>query len=258
MHDCMEKSEVHQDKWHFCVIRWWGPAVECDGKGTPSHIPPQLVTLAHMGYRILTWLRTANYRAGINPTAHLVPDTAWFLHLQEGWINSSSQQHHCHNKLGLPREVTGRITSILQRLTKWFNPAASLGSILARQWLTINAHMLLVLEITVEASPWQVLQRPRCGQAAVSTAWKSSCAFYPQLLPSSGMQFPTCLVGLDFNPDGRKSLGLRGFLGASFGEGCTFFDTFPSYCKGQLTRARGNTLLSQWSKTNKQKREKEV
>lgn len=239
MHDCIEKSEVYQDKWPSCILRWYGPALEYNQKGAPSHIPSQFVTLEHERYCILTWLRTAHYRAGINLTAYLTPDTAQFLHLQEGWINSSSQQHHCHNKLMLLREVTGRITSILQRLTKWFN----LGSVLAQQWLTRNAHMLFVLENIVDVSPRQALQQPRCSQAAIGTAWKSSCAFYPQLLPSSGMQFVTCLVALDINPDGRKRLGLRGVLGTYLLGGCTFFDTFPLYCKSQPAHARGNTHL---------------
>lgn len=69
-------------------------------------------------------------------------------------------------------------------------------------------HALCVL---LKVSPRQVLQQPHCSQAAVYTAWESYCAFYPQLLPSSGMQFPTCLVALGFNPDGRKSLGLGVF-----------------------------------------------
>lgn len=212
MHDCMEKSEVYWDKWPSCIIRWCGPALECNGKGGPSHIPPQFVTLAHKGYQIFTWLRIANYRAGINLTAHLTPDTAWVLHLQEGWINSSSQQHHCHNKLVLPREVTGRITSILQRLTKWFNPAASLGSVLAQQWLTISAHMLLMGWKTPWKSPLgKSCNSPSAARLQLSQPERAVVHLTLSFFPPQGCNFLPALVTLDFNPDGRKSLGLGGW-----------------------------------------------
>lgn len=233
MRDCLDKIEVYRDKWSSCVIRWCGPALECNGKGAPSHTPPQFVTLAHKGYRTLTWLTIANYRAGINTTARLAPDTAWFLHLQEGWINSSSQQHHCHNKLALPREVTGRITSILQRLTKWFNPAASLGSVSAQQWLTINALMRLMC--------WKTLWKSPLGKSCNSPAAARLHGLEEQLcIWPSASSLPRGAV--PYLPWWLWLLTLM-----------EEFDTFPLFCKGQLTHARGNTLLSQWLKTKQKK-----
>lgn len=213
MRDRMEKSEVFWDKWPSCVIRWCGPALECDGKGAPSHILPQFITLGHKGYHILTWLRIANYRARINLTVHLAPDTAWFSHLQEGRINSSSQQHHCHNKLALPREVTGRITSILERLTKQFNPAASLGSVLAQQWLTRNAHMPLMCWKTLWKFPLgKSCNSPAMARLQPAQPAKTVVHFTLSFFPPQGCNFLPTLVALDFNPDGRKESGPHWFF----------------------------------------------
>lgn len=161
-------------------------------KGAPSHIPLQFVTLEHRSYHIMTWLRKDNYNMGINLAALLASDTAWFLLLQEDWINSSSQQHHCH-KLVLLKGVTGRITSYTTEAYKMVHRNG-----IARQYFSPAvthhkcSHAPCVLENTVESLP---SASPAIVPLRLGCVWHSlekQLCIYPQLLPSSVMQFATC------------------------------------------------------------------
>lgn len=105
------RGVLRQTSLLYKKVMWSSTGLQWKRSSQSHHT--QFVTLAHKSYHIMTWLRKANYNTRINLAAHLAPDTVWFLHLREGWINSRSQQHHCHNMLVLPREETGRITSVL-------------------------------------------------------------------------------------------------------------------------------------------------
>lgn len=188
-----------------CVIRWCGPALDCNKKGAPSHIPPQFVTLEHRSYHIMTWLRKDHYNTRINLAALLAPDTAWFLHLQEDWINSSSQQHHCHNKLVLLRGVTGRITSYTTEAYKmvhhngitrqYFSPAVTHHKC---------SHAPCVLENTVESLPSASPAIAPLELGCVRHSLEKQLCILPSAssLPRNAICYLSSSP--DFNADGRK------------------------------------------------------
>lgn len=204
----------------------------------------------------MTWLRKDHYNTRINLAALLAPDTAWFLHLQEDWINSSSQQHHCHNKLVLLRGVTGRITSCTTEAYKMVHHNG-----IARQYFSPAvthhkcSHAPCVLENTVESLPSASPAIAPLGLGCIRHSLEKQLCILPSAssLPrdaicylSSWVQILTLMEeSLGFRCFNSPHTHTRSFFSAYFLRGCPFFGTFPTYREGHLTHAKWNTLSFQ-------------